>query len=402
MPAIFSGIRVLEVATWTFVPASAAVLADFGADVIKVEHPTRGDPQRALSTGGYIPAQGGVSLTTEQCNRGKRSIGLDFSSSDGRALLYELAATCDVFMTNLLPGARRKLGVDVEDIRSRFPGIVYVRADAVGPQGPEGGKPGYDSGTFFGRGGILSALTPTGAERPVGPRPGFGDKAGSMNLAFGVAAALFRRERTGEGALVDVSLLASAMWLNSSDIIYSKAMGRDFTRIERPASNPIAYTYTTADGRWIALTMLESDKWWPQCCQFLGRADLLEDPRFQDAAGRAEHAEACVAELQTTFGRHTLAEWRVRLAGMDAPWEPLQDQLEVGTDPQAVANGYVAEVEHPSGQTLTVVRAPVMFDGEQPELGHAPEAAADTEQLLLDLGHDWDEIIAWKDAGVIA
>ena len=401
MAAMFEGIRVLEVATWTFVPASAAVLSDFGADVIKVEHPVRGDPQRGLATGGYIPSANGVSLTTEMSNRGKRSIGLDFSSEAGRDVLYELAATCDVFMTNLLPVARRRLGVDVDDIRGRFPSIVYVRADAVGPRGPEGGKPGYDSGTFFARGGILSAFTPTGADRPVTSRPGFGDKAGSMNLAFGVAAALFRRERTGQGALVDVSLLGSAIWLNSSEILYSKALGTDFTRIERPASNPIAYTYGTADGRFVALTMLESDKWWAHFCHHLGRDDLIEDPRFVDAAARSAHSAECVAEIQSTFATHTLAEWREQLAAMEAPWEVVQDQLEVGTDPQALANGYLADVEHPSGQTITVVRAPVMFDEETTELRPAPEAAAHTEDLLLELGHSWEEISALKDAGVV-
>jgi crotonobetainyl-CoA:carnitine CoA-transferase CaiB-like acyl-CoA transferase len=399
---IFEGIRVVEVATWTFVPAAGAVLADFGADVIKVEHPRRGDPQRGLATGGYIPSTHGVSLTTEQTNRGKRSIGVDFSSEQGRAILFELIKSADVFMTNLLPAARQKLGIDVDDVRAVQPTIVYVRADATGPRGPEAGSPGYDSGVFFGRAGILDAFTPAAAEEPVAPQPGFGDKTGAMNIAFGVAAALLRRERAGVGSLVDVSLLASALWVNSSDIIYSKALGRDFTRVERPVSNPVATTYRTADGRWISLTMLESDRWWEDFCRHVGRDDLCSDERFHDAAARAANGEMCVSELQKTFAERTLSEWRTKFATMAGPWAVVQNQLEVLEDQQARANGYIAEIEHPTGQTITVVRAPVMFDEVLPELRNAPEASAQTEEILLELGHDWDEIGTWKEAGVIA
>ena len=399
---IFDGIRVVEVATWTFVPAAGAVLADFGADVIKVEHPRGGDPQRGLATGGYIPGSQGISLTTEQTNRGKRSIGIDLSAEQGRGLLLELIASADVFMTNLLPAARQKLGVDVQDVRARHPMIVYVRADATGPKGPEAGKPGYDSGVFFARAGILDAFTSPGADEPVAAQPGFGDKTGAMNIAFGVAAALLRRERTGAGSLVDVSLLASAVWVNSSDIIYSKALGRDFTRTVRPIRNPIAASYRTADGRWICLTMLESDRWWDDFCHHVGRHDLRDDERFCDAAARETNSDACVAEIQKTFAQLGLSEWRARLETMAGPWAVVQNQLEVLEDPQAKANGYISQVEHPSGQTITVVRAPVMFDEVPPDLRSAPEASAQTEEILLELGHDWDEIGAWKDSGVIA
>jgi crotonobetainyl-CoA:carnitine CoA-transferase CaiB-like acyl-CoA transferase len=277
-----------------------------------------------------------------------------------------------------------------------------VRADATGPKGPEAQKPGYDSGVFFARAGILDALTPAEANEPVAPQPGFGDKTGAMNIAFGVAAALFRRERTGVGSVVDVSLLGSALWVNSSDIIYSKALGQDFTRVKRPIRNPIATLYRTADDRWISLTMLESDRWWSDFCHHVGREDLCDDQRFRDAAARATHSDGCVAELQKTFSQLTLSQWRVKLETMAGPWAVVQNQLEVLDDPQARANEYLAEVEHPSGQVVTVVRAPVAFDEVLPELRGAPEASAQTEEILLELGHEWDRIASWKDAGVIA
>jgi crotonobetainyl-CoA:carnitine CoA-transferase CaiB-like acyl-CoA transferase len=398
---MFDGFRVLELGTWVFVPAAATVLADFGADVVKVEHPLRGDPQRGLSTGGVTPNLDGVSIAMEQTNRGKRSIGLDVGVAEGREVLYELAARSDVFMTSFLPAARQKMQIDVEHIRARNPDIIYVRADAVGPRGPEGGKPGYDSAVFFGRGGILDSLNPDDLRLPP-TLPGFGDKTGAMNIAFGVAAALLKRERTGEPSVVDVSLLGSAMWVNSSSIIYSAAVGADFTRQQRRNTNPVAGSYETADGRWIGLTMLESDRWWPELCRHLDREDLLSDPRFVDAPARTENSAACSEELARTFASATLEEWRQRLATLRAPWEVVQNQLEVLDDPQARENGYLTEVDHPTGRKITVVRAPVQFDETPPPLGTAPEPGAHTEEVLLELGHDWDDIVHYKEQGAIA
>ena len=398
---MFDGYRVLELGTWVLVPAAATVLADFGADVIKIEHPVRGDPQRGLSTGGVTPSVDGVSIAMEQTNRGKRSVGLDVAVAEGREVLYELASRSDVFITSFLPAARQKLRIDVEHLRAHNPDLIYVRADASGPRGPDGGKPGYDSAVFFGRGGILDSLDPDGVRLPP-TLPGFGDKTGAMNIAFGVAAALLKRERTGETSVVDVSLLGSAMWVNSSSIVYSAATGADFARRQRRPTNPIAGTYRTADGRWICLTMLESDRWWPDLCRQLGRDDLLADPRFADAQARADNSAACAEQLAGTFASASLDEWRRRLATLRAPWEVVQNQLEVLDDPQAHENGYLAEVDHPTGRRITVVRAPVQFDETLAPLGTAPEAGAHTEEVLLEIGHDWDDIARYQEQGAIA
>ena len=339
-------------------------------------------------------------MMVEQTNRGKRSIGLDLRGDEGREVLYRLAADADVFLTSFLPDARRKLAIDVEHIRARNPDIIYVRADAVGPRGDERGKPGFDSAVFFGRGGILHSFTRPD-EPLAAPRPGFGDKTAGMGIAFGIASALFKRERTGETSVVDASLLASAMWVASSDILYSWTLDQDFSRVERAATNPIATSYRTADGRWIMLAMLDSDRWWPGFCRHIGRVDLLTDPDFADARQRAEHSDACVAEIQGTFANQPLAVWRDRLAEFRGPWEVVQNSREVVDDPQAVANGYITEVDHPSGQQIKVVRAPVQFDGQPPELGIAPEAGQHTEEILLEVGYDWDDIVRLKEAGVI-
>ncbi len=396
---MFDGIRILEVSAWVMVPASGVLLSDLGADVIKVEHPTAGDPARGLVTGGQSPSVGSVNMMVEQTNRGKRSIGLDMSTPAGRAILYELAKSADIFLTSLLPEVRRKLEIDVDHIREVNPDIIYAKADAVGADGPEQGKPGFDSAVFFGRAGILNSFAQDG-DLPT-PRPGFGDKTAALSLAYGMASALFKRERTGEPSVIDVSLLGSAMWVASSDIIYSTVLDQDFSAIERKATNPIATKYRTQDGRWIMFAMLASDRWWPEFCACIGRTDLTDDPRFTDAAARAQNSEICVAEIQDTFGATPLSEWRERLASLQGPWEVVQNSHEVATDRQARANGYIAEVEHPDGVEVTAVRAPVQVDGRQHDLSVAPDAWQHTEEVLLELGHDWDQIIEWKTAGVI-
>jgi crotonobetainyl-CoA:carnitine CoA-transferase CaiB-like acyl-CoA transferase len=344
--------------------------------------------------------QGPVNLMVEQANRGKRSIGLDLSNADGREVLFELVARSDVFLTSFLPGARQKLGIDVSDVRAVNPEIIYAKADAVGTQGPDAGKPGYDAAVFFGRAGILNSFNPAGG--PLArPRPGFGDKTASLSIAFGIASALYQRERTGEASVVDVSLLGSAMWVASSDIVYSVALGSDFSRRERPATNPIGTHYATSDGRWIMLSMLESQRWWAPLCRALGHEELIADPRFADAAARAQNAEACRAVLSSIFGSATLDDWRDRLASLAAPWEAIADSAEAGRDPQAIANDYITVVDHPSGETIRVVRAPVTFNGSPAPIGVAPEFGQHTEEVLLELGRSWEEIAELQQRGAI-
>ncbi len=401
MTAMFEGIRVVEVAQWTFVPAAAGVLCDFGAEVIKIEDPVTGDAQRGLAAAGVTPMKGDVNLVMEQTNRGKRSLGLDLRRPEGRQLLYRLVETADVFVTNFLPDARRKLGIEPEDLHPVKPDLVYVRGHAYGNQGPDAEQGGYDATAYWARGGVGHSLTRPDADQPVGQRPAFGDKAGAMNIAFGVAAALFRRERTGLGATVDVSLLGTALWQVSSDIVYTMGLGTDFSRVPRRIGNPLTGSYRTRDGRWLTLMMLESDRWWPDLCEHLGRDDLFGDPRYTDAAARSRHAPELVAELNSVFAGATLDEWRARFETLAGPWSVFQDLLEAANDPQAAANGYVTTVDHPSGATVDLVAAPVQFDGERPVLSAAPEHGADTEQILLDLGEDWDSLARYKEAGVI-
>ncbi|MFF2846333.1 CaiB/BaiF CoA transferase family protein [Streptomyces sp. NPDC058001] len=397
---VFDGVQVLEVAQWTFAPAAAAVLADFGASVIKVEDPVTGDPQRGLASAGIVPAVNGVNLVTAQTNRGKRSVGLNLREPRGQEILMRLVDRADVLVTNFRGPARAKLGIDEDTVRSRNPRIVYARATGQGVRGPDADRGGYDYTSFWIRSGIASALTAENADRPLNQPPAFGDKVGAMNLAFGIAAALFRRERTGQGATVDVSLLGSALWQHSSAILYSWGLGREFPILTGRSTNPLARGYRTADGRWIALMMIESDRWWADLCRHLDRADLIADERFLDAATRSAHHAECVAELEQVFSARPLAEWERRFADLAGPWAALRSMLETATDPQVVANGYSVPVDH-DGTEARLMSAPVQFDEHVPELRRAPEHAEHSEQVLLELGYDWDAITALKDSGVV-
>ena len=304
MQDVLSGVRILEVAQWWFVPASGAVLADWGADVIKVEHPETGDPQRGLSAAGFSFKEGGVDFMMQQSNRGKRSVGIDLNTPEGRELLYKLAAKADVFVTSFLPAARKKLRIDLEDIRAVNPDIIYVRGSGQGVRGPDAEKGGYDASAFWARGGIAHALTRPEIELPIMPRAAFGDSIGAMTIAGGIAGALFRRERHGVASVVDVSLLATAMWVLAPDIVASKLLepGKGMPSFGRKtAPNPLANSYKTKDDRWLLLMMLQPDRYWADFCRHVEREDLIDDERFADGATRFQNREACVAELDGEF-----------------------------------------------------------------------------------------------------
>ncbi len=397
----FEGVRVVELAQWVFVPVAGALLADWGADVIRVER-LEGDPYRALATQGIGTDRGGLNLSVALANRGKRSISVDLRHDQGRDLLHELLATADVFLTNLRPGALTRLGLDAETLRARYPSLVYARGHGYGVRGPDANQAGYDASAFWARGGLAHVLTPPERDYPIGQRGAMGDRNSAMALAFGISAALLKRVRTGIGSVVDVSLLATAMWTLSSDLLAAlnggtvpRAAGRG------PQPNPLVGAYRTKDDRHIMLVFLEADRYWVDFCTLLGRDDLAADARFADLATRRANGAACVAELDAEFAKRTLAEWVQLLSGIDAPWAPVQSVEELADDPQAMANGYIGDVLLDDGQSYRLPAVPVQFDEQPPPLRRAPEHGEHTEALLLELGYGWDRILELKEAGVI-
>ena len=400
MATVLDGVRVVEVADWGFVPSAGAALGDWGAEVIKVEHPRVGDPIRGLITGGLIPGASGRNFIVEQIGRHKRSVGIDLANDAGRDLLCRLVARADVFLTNFLPDARERLRITFDDLRKVNPRLVYAKGHGQGARGPDARRGGYDGVSFWARGAVADRLSPPG--QYVGQRPAFGDFIGGMCLAGGVAAALFRRERSGEGIEIDVSLLGTAIWVMSPDITAALMYGNMLpTAAEMPViPNPLVGNYRCGDGKSIVLMMLQSERFWPHFAETVGRRDLLE--RFPTPEARQAHRQELREELERHFLARPRAEWAEILRASECIWGPLQNPLELADDPQVQANGYLLDSPAPEG-TVRVCANPVQFGGAPPTVRRpAQDAGAQTEEVLLELGCTWDDIGRWKEAGIIS
>ena len=355
---------------------------------------------------GIGASAGTVNVSMEMANRGKRSVGLDLKSDEGREILLRLVERSDVFLTNSRPGSLDRMGLGVDDLRAVNPGLIYARGHGFGVRGPDAGKPAYDSTAFWARGGLGDTLTPTGLGEPIGQRGAMGDRNGAVQLAFGIAAALFRRERSGEGTVVDVSLLSTAMWTLASDVMSALQGTFQHPRLPEPGTrvvgpNPLTMNYRCADDRFLTLCFLQPDRYWPDLCRVVDRPDLAADPRFADIRTRAEHKDECVAALDEVFATRTLAEWRKAFEDEDFPWAPFQSVAEMADDRQVVANGYLATVDDGDAH-FTLPTGAVQFDEQPATVRRAPEHGQHTDEVLLELGYDWDRIVELKVAEVVA
>ena len=402
------GIRILEVAEHTFVPAASAILADWGAEVIKIEHVERGDAMRGLAATGFVMFDDDVSVLLEHSNRGKKSLALDLTTDEGRDIVYRLAATCDVFLTNKMPGVRKKLQVDVDDIRAHNPNIVYVLGSGYGARGPDADAGGYDILGFWYRGGsALGVKAPDVPGVPMMPAPAYGDSIGAMTIAGGISAALLHRERTGEADVVDVSLLATGMWAMGAGIALSLRTGQPWTGPPSATSgapfNPLAGRYLTSDGKYVAFSMLQGFKYWPEVCARLGLDELVDDPRFATQELFTENTAIAADLIAPVIAARTMAEWKERFYGMRGQWSPVQDTVDLMSDPQVEANGYIQELHTRDGVAFSLVSTPVQFNDEPQSIGRAPEFNEHGDEILIEqLGFDWDTVIDLKVKGIVA
>lgn len=406
MTKVMQGVRVLEVAQFTFVPAAGAILADWGADVIKIEHPLRGDTQRGFINMGGVEVSPDRHPLIEHPNRGKRSVGIDVSTPEGQEALYEIAKSCDVFLTNYLPRVRQKNKFDIEHIRAVNPNIIYVRGSAFGDKGAERESGGYDGTAFWTRSGVGYTMTPPELGGMLGQgMPAFGDSIGGMNIAGGISAALFHRSQTGEAIEVDVSLLASAWWAAGANITQGMETGVT-TRNVMPGTgsrvNPFMGNYVTSDGGTINLCMPSPTGYIEDTFNHLGLADLANDPRFSEPRALIANAQEGTKLVAEAFAKQTFDYWRQHLKTMKGQWAPFQSLLDLTNDEMAIANDMIVEYEGSDGEMFKVVRGPIQFNHEPTQTTRAPQASEHTELVLMELGIDWDRIEAWKEKGAIA
>ena len=403
MSTPLAGLKVIEVAMWAFVPSAGAILADMGAEVIKIEAPS-GDPIRQLTVGGISPDDLGYSYMWEIYNRGKKSIAIDLNVEAGREVLYKLLESADVFLTSLLPKARSRLGVDISSITEKFPRLIYASGTGQGFRGPDEDKGGYDAIAFWSRSGISSAVTPQGHPYPLPmPSGAFGDGLSGAVLAGGVAAAVAQRALTGKVSSVDGSLLATGMWALQSNIVGCALTNQDeLPKLSRGVlPNPLANVYRTSDGRFVSLAMLQSDRYWRRFCELIGHVELIDDLRFSSHAARASNMEQCVSLLDEAFSKRPLVEWISILESQDGQWDVVRRAGEVPSDPQVSACNFLQRVRYEDGKVVPMVSSPIQFGQEAGVAKPAPRIGENTDELMADLGYDENEIIELRVNGAL-
>lgn len=384
---MLEGLRVIELATYIAAPGAAGIMADWGADVIKVESP-EGDPMRRFFD--TIGSDQDANPVFELDNRGKRAVVLDIRSDLGREALKALVATADVFLTNVRPAALARAGLDFEALKAVSPRLIYASLTGYGLTGPDADKPGMDVAAFWSRAGVGAITAPKGSE-PFPIRTGMGDHVTSLATVSAILAAVFERQRTGEGRLVETSLLRTGVYAIGSDMAIQLRLGKlASTRGRREAVQPLANFYKTADGRWICLLPRQGSVDWPRIAAAAGRPELVDDPRFSSAKARREHGAALVDILDVAFGAMTYAEAAKALDAGDITWAPYQTPRELADDAQAEAAGCFVQTPDGRGGSFRAPAAPARFPGapDGPR-GPAPALGADTGAVFRELG--WDE-----------
>jgi crotonobetainyl-CoA:carnitine CoA-transferase CaiB-like acyl-CoA transferase len=395
MPMPLEGIRVLDWTIWQQGPVATMMLADLGADVIKIESRDGGDPGRALLSSGGVDMNSQVeSAYFEGNNRNKRSITLDLKRPEARQIVYQLAGASDVFAHNFRKGVPERLGIGYDDLKAHNQKLIYAVASGYGPEGPDAGDPSFD---LMGqaRSGLMMAVGDPGSP-PLQVGGGVSDQVGAMVLCHGIMTALLARERFGMGQRVDTSHLGSMAWMQALSLSSKLMAGSAHPRMTRTESfNPLWNSYQCADGQWLCLAMIQADRYWADFCKVLEREDMITDERFATLPVRAQNGRACVAEMDAEFIKRPRAEWMERLKrGGDFIFTGVQTVDELATDVQMLANDYVVDYEHPSYGTIQHVGLPVQLSETPGGLRlPAPQLGQHTEEVLMEvLDYSWDDI----------
>ena len=401
-----AGLKVLDISTYIAAPAAAVVLSDYGADVIKVEQPGEGDPNRRIYTHAGYPKQ--PTWPDKQVNypwnmdaRNKRSLAIDVKAEAGRAALYRLIAQTDILIINFPHPVRARLKLAYDDVAHLNPRLIYASLTGYGEEGPDRDAPGFDSTAYFARSGLFDQLRSEG-QPPHFSLPAQGDRATAMGLLSGIMMALYNREKTGKGTMVSTSLLANGLWSNG---VYAQAaLTGGYLPPRPPRERPrsaLGNIYRTRDARWILPAIPMEDKMWPRLCALLERPELENDPRFAEMPIRRTNAAVLTTLFDDAFARHDAAEWSRRLKTATIPFSLIARIQDIATDEQARACGAVIETGDPE-MPLTIA-APFQLEGARTRSpAPGPELGAHTEEVLREAGLSAGEIAALRKDGAVA
>ncbi|MFP6656474.1 MAG: CoA transferase [Myxococcota bacterium] len=401
MAGPLEGIKVVEIGVWVAGPAAAGILADWGAEVIKIEPPGIGDPCRLFQRmlGGDLP----FNPVFENDNRSKRSIVLDLRTEEGLEVAFELLESADIFVSNVRAGALSRLGLDPETLSKRFPKLIYALITGYGREGDDADRAAYDVAAFWARSGIAHSLTQEGAAPPH-QRGGMGDHNAGLAAAAGVCAALYCRERTGKGQVVSTSLLREGIYTLSFDLSVAMRYGVPIMIGHRETmGNPAINCYADCDGKYFWIVGLEGERHWPSLARAVGHPEWIDDERYAAPRARAENARELIKELDRIFATRPRDEWgQIFDAEIDLWWAPVQSIEEVIADPQVTAAGGFVEVPDGLGTTL-LPATPVDFDGTPwAPRSMAPEHGEHTDEILAEIGRSGRQITALREKGAVA
>jgi len=396
------GIRVVELSTWAVVPCACEIMCDWGAEVVKIEHPDGGDPTRGWSGPGWLPPSSPLGVGWIADNRSKRSIALDLSKEDGRAIAYRLVEKADVFASNLQEPSLQKLRMDYDTLKQINPRVVYAHLTGYGRKGPKWDRPGFDYSAFWASSGIMSLIGEKGSP-PAFQRPAMGDHMTTGYFTAGILAALRARDRLGMGQRVDIPLMGTGLWVDSWQTQATLLTSNDAQQVsQREMPNPMFNIYRTKDDRWLIFVMLFPERFWSSFCQALDRAHLEHDPRFETAEKRAENRRELISIVEEVIATKTSEEWVPIFDKHELVWAYVHTVKSALEDPQTEANQFVVEVEHPELGRMKMVNSPVSFS-ETPSSSRIPPPllGQHTEEILLSIGYNWDDISRFKDKGAI-